>query len=585
MHLTEVFVPTEGAVDVYGGIRLKARSGGRNATWLMLAVLGLLLTAIPVAPTVPATEQVIIRAQSSMLDTVRRNVESLGGVIVRDLSIIDGFSARIPANLDAGSLPGVTEVTPDGRIELSSARTGGGYTSMRTLTDRVLDVDRLWRQGVTGDGVGVALIDTGVTPVRGLGGSEKVVNGPDLSFDGGFDNLRWLDLHGHGTHLAGIIAGEDPRFSPNRRNTYAGVAPGAQIVNVKVADATGTADVSQVIAGIQWVVDHKDDGPVDIRVLTLAFGTDGTQDYRIDPLAHAAEAAWHAGIVVVVAAGNDGEDSALRNPATDPYVISVGALDPANTARTRDDRMLSFSNCGTSDRSVDILAPGKSIASFRVGGSYIDDQFPEARTGRRFFRGTGTSQAAAVVSGAAALLIDQRPDLTPDQVKDLLTRTATPVRGTDGACAGVGSLNIRRAAGARPQTVDQAWDVSDGSGSLEAARGSYHVTDGNGTILEGEIDVAGEPWTGGTWSGGTWSGVTWSGGTWNGGTWSGVTWSGVTWSGVSWSGVTWSGVTWSGVTWSGVSWSGVSWSGVSWSGVSWSGGTWSGSTWSGARWE
>ncbi len=566
-------------------MRLTDRSRSRSRLAPIVAIIGMLIAVVPAsAPRVETMHQVIVRADSAMLDVVRRNVESLGGVIVRDLSIINGFAARVPAGLDAASLPGVTEVTTDGRIELSSSRAGGGYTSMRTLTDRVLDVDRLWARGITGAGVGVALIDTGVTPVGGLDGDGKIVNGPDLSFDAEFENLRWLDMYGHGTHLAGIIAGEDPQFSPrsSRRNVFAGVAPEAQIVNVKVADATGTADVSQVIAGIQWVVDHKDDGPVDIRVLTLAFGTDGTQAYTLDPLAHAAEVAWHEGIVVVVAAGNDAAARPLRNPATDPYVIAVGALDPANSSKVSDDRLLAFSNCGTAERSVDVLAPGRSIASLRVGGSFIDDQYPEARTGRRYFRGTGTSQAAAVVSGAAALLIDQRPDLTPDQVKELLTESARTVASAGGACAQAGSLDVRRASASPTPTVAQDFDRSDGSGSLEAARGSYHVSH-DGIVLEGEIDV-----TGGTWSGGTWSGGTWSGGTWSGGTWrrpSGGTWSGGTWSGGTWSGGTWSGGTWSGGTWSGGTWSGGTWSGGTWSGGTWSGGTWSGSTWSGARWR
>ncbi|MGF1665676.1 MAG: S8 family serine peptidase [Acidimicrobiia bacterium] len=501
-----------------------------------------MMSAVPVGATPTKTDvQVIVQAEADRVAEVRQRVEALGGSVITELPIIDGFSATIGSDvvelLEAAD--GVRHITPDTRIELASAAGSASGVPMSVLTGRVLDVDAVWRRGITGEGVGVALIDSGVTPVGGLDADGKILNGPDLSFDGEFDNLRHLDMYGHGTHLAGIIAGSDPAM-PARptdrwlRSNFAGIAPGAHIVNVKVADATGTADVSQVIAGIQWVIEHKDDGPADIRVLTLAFGTDSTQDYRIDPLAHAAESAWHAGIVVVVAAGNDGRRSPLRDPANDPFVIAVGATDPRGTARLSDDRVMDFSNCGTSQRPVDILAPGRSVSSLRVAGSFIDDQFPDAADGDRFFRGTGTSQAAAVAAGAVALMLDNRPDMTPDQVKAALLRTAGDVRSAPGHCADAGALDLHRAVAARPRAATQDWDRSDGSGSIEASRGSYHVYR-DGEPLTGEVDVSGGTWSGGTWSGGTWSGGTWSGGTWSGGTWSGGTWSGGTWSVAGWS--------------------------------------------------
>jgi subtilisin family serine protease len=573
-------------VNVNGG-RMSLATRSRSRVVGAWVAVGLIMGAVPVgAKPVGADVRVIVQAEPGRVADVADRVVDLGGSVEMDLPIIDGFSATIGSEvLDLlGATGGVRHVTPDTRIELASTVGSPSGVPMSVLTGRVLDVDSLWRRGITGEGVGIALIDSGVTPVGGLDADGKVLNGPDLSFDGEFDSLRHLDAYGHGTHLAGIIAGSDPGLParPNDRwlrSNFAGVAPGAHIVNVKVADATGTADVSQVIAGIQWVIDHKNDGPADIRVLTLAFGTDSVQDYRIDPLAHAAESAWHAGIVVVVAAGNDGQRSALRDPANDPFVIAVGATDPRGTARLSDDRVLGFSNCGSEDRSVDLLAPGRSVSSLRVAGSFIDDQFPDAADGDRFFRGTGTSQAAAVVTGAVALMLDNRPGMTPDQVKAALLRTAGDVRSARGHCADAGALDVQRAVAARPRAVAQDWERSDGSGSIEASRGSYHVYR-DGQPLTGEVDV-----TGGTWSGGTWSGGTWSGGTWSGGTWSGGTWSGGTWSGGTWSGGTWSGGTWSGGTWSGGTWSGGTWSGGTWSGGTWSGGTWSGGTWSVAGWS
>ena len=161
-------------------------------------------------------------------------------------------------------------------------------------------------------------------------------------------------------------------------------------------------DVSQVLAAIDWVVQHRQDHGLNIRVLNLAFGTDGAQDYRLDPLAFAVEVAWRKGIAVVVAAGNGGAAAGrLNNPAYDPFVIAVGAVDGNGTSTMADDVVPSWSSSGDGVRNPDLVAPGKSLVSLRVPGSHIDRTFgATARVGKtRFFRGTGTSQAAAFVSG------------------------------------------------------------------------------------------------------------------------------------------------------------------------------------------
>ncbi len=527
---------------------------------------------------------IIVRAEEHALVAARQRILESGGSIGFELPIIGGFSATT-TGVDAAHLSrmaGVTSVSIDHEIALSSAG-GQGSTALARTFDDVLDVDAFWRKGFEGDGIGVALIDSGIAPVAGLSDPTKILDGPDLSFDSTDESSLGYDSFGHGTHLAGIIAGRDPGLTTKDRLRgvgFSGIAPGAHLVDVKVADGAGSADVSQVIAGIQWVVDQATGtNAANIRVLALAFGTDGTQDYRIDPLAYAVEQAWHAGLVVVVAAGNDGIDEPLRNPASDPFVISVGAVDDNSTPGRGDDRVLSLSNCGTSSRSVDVLAPGKSLASLRVPGSMIDENFSSARVGDRFFKGTGTSQATAVVAGVAALLLDQRPELTPDQVKSILTEASHTVPQAPGACSAAGLISPSDVMKASTPSTVQTYAMSDGSGSLELARGSYHVAL-DGEPIVGEIDVTGQPWSGGTWSGGTWSGGTWSGGTWSGGTWSGGTWSGGTWSGGTWSGGTWSGGTWSGGTWSGGTWSGGTWSGGTWSGGTWSGGTWSVGSWS-----
>src|SRR5205823_13151814 len=141
----------------------------------------------------------------------------------------------------------------------------------------------------------------------------------------------------------------------------------------------------------------------------------------LDPLAYAPEVAWRSGIVVVVAGGNDGSATArLADPAIDHYVIAVGASDAMGTISTSDDTLASFSNRGNSSRHIDVLAPGVSIQSLRDPNSEIDVDHPTARVGTELFKGTGTSQAAAITSGAVAVILQKRPTLTPDQVKYLL---------------------------------------------------------------------------------------------------------------------------------------------------------------------
>jgi serine protease AprX len=452
----------------------------------------------------------------------------------------------------------------------------GQYSgSMEWITNQITGANRFWNAGYDGSGVDVALIDTGVVPVDGLSWPGKIINGPDLSFESQADNLRHLDAYGHGTHLAGIIAGRDDADSQ-----FSGMAPGARIVNLKVADSSGAVDVSQVIAAIDWTVQHRHDNDMDIRVITLAYGTDSTQPYQVDPLSDAVERAWEAGIVVVVAAGNDGNSAPLRNPAVDPFVIAVGA---AENDSSQISGIASFSNCGTSNRFVDVVAPGRSILSLRSPGSYADQQYPQAATPGGYFLGSGTSQAAAVVAGGVALLLDQRPELNPDQVKGLLMDNADNIQGADFTCQGAGSLNlqaIEKAHTPKASSVDQTFEVSDGTGSLEAARGTNHVYD-KGIALEGDFDIMSSPWTGYcTSDGATCVETLWDGGNFNGASWSGASWSGASWSGASWSGASWSGASWSGASWSSKSWSGASWSGASWSSAFSSESNWSGSSWS-----
>jgi serine protease AprX len=437
-----------------------------------------------------------------------------------------------------------------------------------------------YHAGYTGKGIGVALIDTGVTEVRGLD-TGNVYHGPDLSFDSQDPELAHKDAFGHGTHLGSIIAGRDAAGAPTSyagQSGFAGIAPDATLVDMKVGANDGAVDVTQVIAAIDWVVEHRKE--LNIRVINLSYGTDSAQDPRVDPLTFAVERAWKAGIVVVVAGGNDGSDEmVLANPARSPYVIAVGADDTQGTLDFADDTVPSWATRGTNSRHVDVVAPGVSVLGARVPNGYADERNPQARTGTRFARASGTSQATAVVSGAVALLLEALPHLTPDQVKQQLQTTAHPFLSTDVKYRGNGLIDVRDAQLRKAANAQQAPTFfSTGTGSIEAARGSSHVNDGVAE-LRGEIDIFGNPWDSSAWRSLAAAGATWSGGDWRGSTWSGDGWNANTWRDVTWTSGTWSAKTWRDESWSAKTWRDGAWTGDEWSAKTWRDESWSAKTW------
>jgi serine protease AprX len=562
------------------------RSIARLTQW-RVGVAALLAVALSVGSMGVATSlaidgepvEVIVRELAGAGTRPEALVERVGGRVGRPLGIIDGFAAVIPRSALATirAARGVQSVTENQRVQLHSIdgldAKQHSFGTMYWVAQEITGAGEYWNDGLTGTGVDVALLDSGVVEVNGLRNG-KVVYGPDLSGEVGSPDLLHRDTYGHGTHMAGIIAGRDDNapavVEKGNEESFLGMAPGARVVSIKLADATGATDVSQVIAAIDWVVQNKNTNGLNIRVLNLSFGTDGIQDYQLDPLTYAAEVAWRRGIVVVVAAGNEGHGSTkLNNPAYDPYVLAVGGADGNGTYDVKDDTIRDWSSRGDGKRNPDLVAPGASIVSLRDPGSAIDDAYPNATVADRFFKGTGTSQSAAVVSGAAALIIQQRPSITPDQVKGLLMTTAQALPAADATGQGAGMLDLKRARDAATPAWTQEHPVGTGTGSLEAARGSASLTDADGMALTGEQDAFGGAWDGKRWSDAAWSGMAWSGGSWSAGAWSGGSWLGKRWSGAAWSAGAWTGKRWSGQSWSGQRWSGETWSGKRWSSDGW----------------
>jgi serine protease AprX len=444
-----------------------------------------------------------------------------------------------------------------------------------------------------GAGVTVAVLDTGVTRHPDLGG--RVIARADLTPDG-----NGFDRYGHGTHMAGVIAG-DGSASGGR---WSGAAPGASVLSVKVAGFNGATDVSAVLAGLEWIAAHHE--RYGIRVLNLSYGTDSSQTYLEDPLNHAVERLWEAGVLVVVGAGNRGDGgSKIEKPGDDPYVLTVGAADTHNTAALGDDEVAPFSSVGPTSDGVakpDLVAPGVCIVSHRAPASAVDVLRPVARLEDHYFKGSGTSQAAAVVSGVAARLFDADPSLTPDEAKAALVGTASPaLAGRPGA--GAGLVNAAAAVAAVEAGVGAApanHPRSSGLGSLDSSRGAAKpYTDwkepGKPEQLSGEVGALGTPWDRAASAARPWTPATWASSPWAPYTtvasgwgeapaarpWSGLGWDESSWIARSWGDLGLPDPDWTARSWGDVWMRLLDWAARSWGGRDWIARSWGGSTWNG----
>jgi serine protease AprX len=301
---------------------------------------------------------------------------------------------------------------------------------------RSIRADAAWSRA-TGRGVGVAVIDTGIagdvpdfqTPNSGSRVIASAVTNP-CARDAN-------DHYGHGTHVAGLIAGNSLVYPLTHWNhgKYMGVAPRANLVSVKVSDDDGNTTVLDVIYGIQFAVDNK--AAYNIRVVNLSLSSTVAESYRTDPLDAAVESAWFSGLVVVTAAGNEGttNDGVTFAPANDPWVVTAGALDDKGTFTRLDDVLAPWSSRGLTQDGVakpEVLAPGVRLVSTLAPNSDFAELCPECIVDGRYFRAGGTSMSSAVVSGAAALLIEAHPEWSPAQVKGALVSKLVDVPGAGG---------------------------------------------------------------------------------------------------------------------------------------------------------
>ncbi|HEY6204323.1 MAG TPA: S8 family peptidase [Candidatus Limnocylindria bacterium] len=481
------------------------------------------------------------RAAERRVEKAAKSVTKQGGSVKHVLGIVGGISARIKGVhiLKLTRDDDVDYVVKDQKLR---AQFDPALDSLKAGSPGILEVDAptAWSQlGVTGRGVGVAVVDSGVYPHPDLAG--RIVAAIDFtSVAPTVSNIPLNDLGGHGTHVAGLIAGDGTQSA----GLYTGVAPNANIIDVRVIDANGSSNVSIILRGLQWVLANR--ATYNIKVLNMSLGATPTGSYKSDLMATAAEILNFAGVTVVVSAGNSGPlAGTITTPATDPYVVTVGALDDNATPLLADDLMATFSSRGKTpfDRLAkpDLVAPGRRMISLRSPGSTLDSLFPDRQVtvpgslSADYYRLSGTSMAAPVVAGTIALMYERNPTLSPAQIKKRLKSTVTPLAFGTTLDRGAGLVNAYRAA----ESVDVGREYSPDRVSDAFAKDMKRF-------------ILGQPFV--------WRDLTYNGGVDS----SGMTWEGVTWETVRWDAVTWENVMWEGFTWEGVTWEGVTWETLTW---------------------
>jgi serine protease AprX len=499
----------------------------RFAVALLAAVVCLLLAfqAVDAQAGTQARYEYIVQMEPGTSPAIgKRLVRKSGGRVTSPtLRVINGFGARLTRRsaMRLRKRPGVKHVSRNTRMARSSTDTSGAYRcpvtdattysskwwpgsgrdydpSILNSTNRLAQpminsvrANRAWYRA-TGRGVGVAVIDTGIAgdladfQSAGYAGSRVIASAVTNPCARDAN-----DHYGHGTHVAGLIAGNSLIYPSDHRffGRYMGVAPRANLVSVKVSDDDGNTTVLDVIYGIQFAVDHK--AQFNIRVLNLSLSSAVAESYRTDPLDAAVEHAWFSGLVVAAAAGNEGveNDGVTFAPANDPWVITSGAVDDRGTWTRLDDILALWSSRGlTQDgvRKPEVLAPGSGLVSTLAPGSDFADICPACIVEGRYFRAGGTSMSTAVVSGAAAVLLEAHPEWSPAQVKGALMQTLLDVPGVGGEIDVAAALDGNAVA-----SVDLPPNelIDPATGQIDWARASFRrasFRDAEGSPLDAE---------------------------------------------------------------------------------------------------
>jgi serine protease AprX len=456
------------------------------------------------------------------------------------------------------SAPTTTTTSTLSGTTTTATSTTSTVASLKSLQTVVAKANNVWATtGNQGAGVTVAVLDSGIHPSPDL---PTAVFGIDVV--SGRTSLS--DLGGHGTHVAGIIAGTGAMSAGD----YQGVAPKVRVMEVRVTDDVGTATYSSIIKGIQWVVAHRKTH--NIRVINMSLGATPRGSYKDDPLSAAVEMAWFSGVVVVTSAGNRGPGAnTISVPANNPYVITVGANDHDYTASISDDVIPAWSSRGPTQYDnidkPDVVAGGRRVVSLRVEGSFLDRTLFGRVMSKTYFRLSGTSMAAPVVAGQAALILAANPSLTPNQVKYIIRATAKPVPNANPYAQGVGQVDALAA------VQMAAAGLSRDQIANRGVRPSNIFAQSIKSLMSGAPTV----WRDKSYLGRVWVDGSWDDGSWDDGSWDNLAWESMPWHQLSWTASTWESLTgWNDGSWDDGSWDDGSWDDGSWDDGSWDDGSW-----------
>ena len=401
-------------------------------------------------------------------------------------------------------------MTDDGTTEALVQAAVYSTVNLASTYVKAIGADRVWTEWpsyLTGNNVRIAVVDSGISEHPDLRSNGVSRIAARVNFGPASTNPD--DDYGHGTHVAGIMGGNGAQSN----GKYMGVAPDAKFVDVRVTDDKGAGSTSNLVAGLQWVLNNKN--TYNIRIVNLSINSSVPDSYLTSPLSAAVEILWFNGIVVVVSAGNAGGGK-LNPPANDPFVITVGAVDDQGTAGTTDDTLAKFSSYSITDDGFakpDLVAPGRNIVSLLSSDdNNLATKYPANKLsgseGAYYYKMSGTSMSAGVVSGAIAILLQKEPLLTPDQIKYRLLYTAKPLTTGQSCAVGAGYLDI-----------------------YAATRTATTASANTGLKVNQLLWTGSNP----------------------------VTWGSVSWNSVSWNSVSWNSVSWNSVSWNSVSWNSVSW--------------------------
>ena len=460
--------------------------------WLLAKIDPLLLEQLENS----GQSYVIVRAQNAgVVGIVSALVNLLGGTLGRNLPILTARAARVPNSvvLLLAANPLVKRIALDrlmlGFNERTSATIGADYVRQQL--------------GYDGSGIGVAVIDSGVTNWHDdlADVSAPTTQRVDQFVDFVDGQTQPYDDYGHGTHVAGIIAGN----GDDSNGARTGIAPKARLVVLKVLDEDGRGRISDVIAAIDYAVAHKSE--FDLRIINMSIGAGVYESYNTDLLTLAAKAAVEAGLVVVAAAGNHGRDDegviqhgAISAPGNAPWVITVGASSHMGTTTRTDDTIASFSSLGPTAHDYaakpDLVAPGAGIYSLSSPGSTLYDRWVDfllpgaiGVPDLPYQSLSGTSQAAPVVAGTVALMLQANPSLTPNAVKAILQYTAEMYDGHSYLAQGAGFLNARGAV-----DLALAFNTAPAARASSPSEWSRQIIWGNNQVQGGDLTAAGTAW-------------------------------------------------------------------------------------------